>query len=162
MKVAKKVVLFADGMPTGVEWQWADGRKAAVMLADIPAEMTAYFLANGVSQKFGDCYAGANSVDEARGAWADLVAQVMEDKTWAKKGGAGSGSDLLIEALMVLLQEVDREVIEAKVKAMNGESLKALKKREDVKFQMDKIRLERKAKRLGDVTEFVDDLKDMF
>lgn len=172
-KIAKKTVLTdALGSPEGVQWIWADGKTTAVMFADIPEKMQPYFLANGIAQKFGDGYSKVDSVAEARGLWEALVAQVLDDGIWARRGGRAPGASLEVLAEAVLRVMADnpatadripeKEAVLAKLAAMTPEEMKTFKaKWPSIELEVKKIEIERKEAALANKAEEDDDMDDL-
>lgn len=84
-KIAKKAV---DEKAERVTFGFMDGEKLACNLQDLPDDMIRKLALHGLSQKVGDSYASATSIDEAkqnaRSVWGNLVAGV-----WATKAARG-------------------------------------------------------------------------
>ncbi len=164
MKIARKEIIVQNGEAVAVQWDWADGEVTRIGLDELNG-MESYFLANGVSQKFGDAYSGTSSVHEARVMLLALKAQVIDERTWARKGGNGGGElGILAEALIRVMEDnpAIKEVPEyeaalAKVKELTKEEIKALKKRwPSLELEMDKIKIERKAAKVDGKGDDVD------
>lgn len=99
---AHKVV---DMVGRKVRWYFADGASATVELDSFNEELQLAFALHGISQKFGDVYASATTVTEARNAFDDLYDQLMNGD-WEKKreGGKAKEESLLVEALARIYQ----------------------------------------------------------
>lgn len=69
---------------------FTNGHVIRVRYADLTDEIQAHAKGHGLAQKFGDSYAGAQTVEEAIGMCEAVVAQVMEGD-WNRKGDGVSG-----------------------------------------------------------------------
>jgi hypothetical protein len=151
MKIAKKVFMFdADGQtPVGVRWDWADGESTEVLLSDL-GKLTPWFLANGVSQRFGDRYSGISDVREARAAMLEDLDQTTVQGLWRSKGGGG-GVSILAEALFRVMQDNPAvkdvpglDAIAEKVRGMDAVEIRAMKRKwPSIEVEIQKIKLER-------------------
>lgn len=100
-----------------VRWYFADGASATVGLDAFKEELQLAFALHGISQKFGDSYASATTVAEARNAFDDLYDQ-LQNGDWEKKreGGKVKEEPLLVEALARIYNspvEAVRPLVEA-------------------------------------------------
>lgn len=173
-KIAKKVFVLNAGVPAAVRFEWDDGEPATVISLDDVEAMAPWFLANGISQKFGDAYSGAKSPAEARAALQALRVQVLDQGVWAQKGGGGGQVSILAEALHRVMSDnpatagnvPTMEAIAEKLGKMTAMEVKAMKaKWPSIDVEMQKIRLERseaKAARTGDEGDDATDLGDLF
>lgn len=137
---AHKVVNMAD---RSVRWYFADGASATVGLDYFKEEMRLAFALHGISQKFGDSYASATTVKEAREAFDDLYDQVMNGD-WEKKrdGGKAKEEPLLVEALARIYQSTV-EAVRPLVEAMKPAERRAMEADGEVARVILAIRAER-------------------
>lgn len=138
---AHKVV---DAVGREVRWYFADGASATVRLDSFGEEMQLAFALHGISQKFGDSYASATTVQEAREVFDGLYGQVMNGD-WEKKregGGKGKEEPLLVEALARIYQSTV-EAVRPLVEAMKPAERRAMEADGEVARMILAIRAER-------------------
>lgn len=137
---AHKVV---DMVGRKVRWYFADGESATVGLDYFNEEMRLAFALHGISQKFGDAYASATTVQEAREAFDALYGQVMNGE-WEKRreGGKGKEEPLLVEALARIYQSTV-EAVRPLVEAMKPAERRAMEADGEVARMILAIRAER-------------------
>ena len=127
-----------------VRWYFANGASATVGLDTFGEEMQLAFALHGISQKFGDSYASATTVTEARNAFDDLYDQLMNGD-WEKKregGGKVKEEPLLIEALARIYQSTV-EAVRPLVEAMKPAERRAMEADGEVARVILAIRAER-------------------
>lgn len=122
-KIASKKML-----DDSVRFEFINGEMLDCALVDIPQEIVHKLALHGLSQKVGDSYAGAESVETAK-ANATAVWNNLTSGLWAAKVSRGSK---LAEALhRITGQPLD--VCIAKVAQLSDDQKKQLNKRSDVK-----------------------------
>lgn len=135
MAICKKVVL-----ENGVRFDFVNGKSIETDVRDLPREIVERLAIHGLSQKVGDSYAGAESVDEAIGnakmTYDNLVANV-----WAVKAIRGGK---IVEAIVRATGQAF-DVVLAKWAIMTDEEKKAVKSHPDVKKALAEIEAERAA-----------------
>lgn len=125
-----------------VRWYFADGSSATVGLDYFKDELRLAFALHGISQKFGDAYASATTVKEAREAFDDLYDQ-MQNGDWEKKREKGEKQEpLLIEALARIYQSTV-EAVRPLVEAMKPAERRAMEADGEVARVILAIRAER-------------------
>lgn len=82
-----------------VSFDFSDGRKLLFEMSKVPAEITARLALHGASQKIGDNYAGAESVEDAYTDAAEVIDQLYAGSFMAKRAAGEPRIGLLIEAL---------------------------------------------------------------
>lgn len=138
---AHKVV---DMVGRAVRWYFANGASATVRLDDFKEELQLAFALHGISQKLGDAYASATTVQEAREAFDGLYGQVMNGE-WEKKregGGKEKEEPLLVEALARIYQSTV-EAVRPLVEAMKPTERRAMEADGEVARMILAIRAER-------------------
>ena len=123
--------------------KFANDTVLVVRLTDIPEATIGQLAMHGLSQKIGDSYAGADSIDEASTA-AGRVAEDLKAGNWSVRV-AGSGAPrvtLLAEALAKLTNNSMEDSLEA-VNELNDDQKKALRKDDRVKEAIAEIKYER-------------------
>lgn len=137
---AHKVVDMAGH---SVRWYFADGASATVCLDYFNEEIRLAFALHGISQKFGDAYASATTVQEAREAFDALYGQVMNGE-WEKKreGGKEKEEPLLVEALARIYNS-PVESVRPLVEAMKPAERRAMEADGEVARMILAIRAER-------------------
>lgn len=126
-----------------VRWYFADGASATVGLDAFKEELQLAFALHGISQKFGDSYASATTVKEAREAFDDLYDQ-LQNGDWEKKreGGKAKEEPLLVEALARIYQSTV-EAVRPLVEAMKPAERRAMEADGEVARVILAIRAER-------------------
>jgi hypothetical protein len=133
----------ADLAGRAVRWYFADGASATVGLDSFGEEMRLAFALHGISQKFGDSYASATTVQEAREAFDGLYGQVMNGE-WEKRreGGKEKEEPLLVEALARIYNS-PVEAVRPLVEAMKPAERRAMEADGEVARMILAIRAER-------------------
>lgn len=138
---AHKIV---DMIGRRVQWVFANGANAMVELDTFKEELQLAFALHGISQKFGDSYASATTVEEAQEAFDALYDQLRNGE-WEKRreaGGKEKGEPLLVEALARLYQSTVEEV-RPLVEAMKPAERRAMEADEEIARVILAIRAER-------------------
>ena len=136
--IAKKKV---EG--TTITWTWADGKKSIVKIDDFAEELIERSAVHGISQKLGDSYSGAKSVDEARIAF-DSVFVALKAGDWNRKG-TGTGG-IWLESIARAIPGVTLEQLLAKWDSFSDEKQKTMKGHPDTKLAHAQIVAERAQK----------------
>lgn len=126
-----------------VRWYFANGASATVELDSFNADLQLAFALHGISQKFGDSYASATTVTEARSAFDDLYDQLMNGD-WEKRreGGKAKEEPLLVEALARIYNS-PVEAVRPLVEAMKPAERRAMEADGEVARMILAIRAER-------------------
>jgi hypothetical protein len=145
-RLAKKVVDRETGV---VRIEFTDGTKVEVNVNELSEDVRALAAFHGISQKLGDSYAGADSVDEARES-AEAVRDNLLAGNWtAGREGGGGGVSILVQALFEATQHEGRTLEDCQelVADMSDEQRKGLRQLPQIKANMDRIAAERAQKR---------------
>ena len=152
-KIASKIL--GDGF---VRFEFADGEFLQCALDDITASDIRDKLAlHGISQKVGDSYAGAESIQEARMA-AESVWRNLTNGLWAVKAAKGGK---IVEALHRATGKPFETCLE-KFLLMTEEAKKGLRKHPDIKRALAEIEAERAAAMADAAGDDGADLLEMF
>jgi hypothetical protein len=135
-KIAKK-----DKTENGVTFQFIDGESVEVSFKELSADIIHNLAIHGLSQKLGDSYASAESVDEAR---ASLIAvwENLKSGEWNAKVSRGGK---IVEAMVRATGETYDRCLEAFQK-LDEAAKKELRKRPQIKLAMAEIEMERQTK----------------
>lgn len=133
-KILKRWLVREDGTPYGVEFLARTGDVMQVTLDEFPAHRD-WFAVHGMSQKFGDAYASADSVEECLLALSGIVGQVRGGD-WAAEGG---GAESLLALACAEAFDVSPERARAILKEMSQKERDALKVTEPVKAIYDRM-----------------------
>lgn len=125
----------------GVEFAFIDGETVQVLFSELSEEIVHNLAIHGLSQKLGDSYASAESVEEARqsllSVWTNLKAGEWNAKV--SRGGK------IVEALC-RVAGVKYEEAQAKFTAMSEADKKELRKHPKIKLALAEIEMERQTK----------------
>jgi hypothetical protein len=126
-----------------VRWYFANGSLVPIKLDRFTEELQLAFALHGISQKFGDAYASATTVQEAREAFDELHDQ-LQNGDWEKKraGGKVKEEPLLVEALARIYQSTV-EAVRPLVEAMKPAERRAMEADGEVARVILAIRAER-------------------
>lgn len=161
--IAKKTTVEQNDKPVGVQFDFANGQKLVVLLKDLTPDILTAAAAHGISQKVGDSYAGAESVEEAyKSAAAVAGALTGPDGSWRRAVAAGERVPALtVEALAELFvrsgKTKDHKVAMEKAKGawekMDTDQRRDLAKKAQIKairLELQAARAKAKAKDAGD------------
>lgn len=150
-KLAKKTPNEEAGTVT---FEFTDGRTITVNVNDLPDNVRNIATLHGVSQKVGDSYAGAETVDEAYEAATDVVKNLQEGNWRVRaEGGVGGAAraTMLVEALFrATAAEGNPKTMdecEELIADMSDEQRKGLRNMPQIKAHLDKIAAERAIER---------------
>lgn len=149
-KIAKKSVV---GNSLTIEF--ANGVTKTYDVTKIPTDVQDQLMMHGLSQKVGDSYASAETVEDAIEAAEDVFHNLVSGQWNAKGGGTGG---ILAEALAAA-QGVSLEEAKAVVLALDDKAKTELRKHPAIKLAIAKIQLAR-AERL--TKGGTDDLSGLF
>lgn len=139
--VCKKTVDDATGK---IRFAFSDGRELVADASAIPEAVSGRLMLHGLSQKVGDSYAGAESVDEAYESARETIEQLVAG-TWTTRTAGEPRIGLVVEALArVAGQTVEKA--KAVYEKLDDDGKKAIRAHKGVKAAMDAIRAERSAK----------------
>jgi len=137
-QIAKKTVNQETGV---VEFKFSNDNVLSIDVGTLSPEVTRRLALHGLSQKIGDSYAGAESVEDAYEV-ASEVAVMLRDGKWTERTAGEPRTSALSEALAKVAGQTI-EASKAVVDAMNDEQRKALRNHPQVKVAMAEIRAEK-------------------
>ena len=148
-KMAKKITDEAAGKIT---FEFSDGRTLSIAVSELTPEMATRAAMHGLSQKGGDSYAGAESVDEAYDACESTLAALRgPNGTWSTRtvGEGGARGTMLVEALYRATKHEGKTMddCEQLVADMSDEQKKGIRNIPAIKAQLDAIAAERAMER---------------
>lgn len=126
-----------------ISFNFADGRKIVCDLASLPEDMKQRCMLHGASQKIGDSYSGAESVDEAYEAASETL-ENLRRSIWS--AGRESTGGMLAQAIANLTGKGLEEVAEM-LKGQSDDAKKALRKDPQIKAEMARLSAEKAAKK---------------
>lgn len=122
VSVCKKVYVDKDGTETRsatpdaveLQFQFANGNTHAVKLTDHPAEILFCLTFFGVSEKYGNSYAGAKGdAGDAEEKFLSMQEQ-LRGGTWVEKAEAGPRPSLIADAIIAALLSAGQKVDDAR------------------------------------------------
>ena len=141
----------------GVTFAFIDSESVTCDMADLPTDIVQALAVHGLSQKLGDSYASAESVEEARSAmvavWDNLLAG-----NWNAKVSRGGK---LVEAMVRALGKTYEECMTV-FQGMDDDAKKELRKHPQIKLAMAEIEMERQTKAAQASSEGGTDLGALF
>lgn len=120
--VCKKVYIDKDEVETRsatagsveLQFRFANGNSHKVQLADHPAEIVTCLGWFGISEKYGNAYAGAKGdADAAEEAFLSMQEQ-LRGGTWVEKAEVGPRPSLIADAIIAALNAAGQKVDEAR------------------------------------------------
>lgn len=100
-KVKKEVLQDEKGVPTGVRFDFANGKTETITTEDaIKWGLYERYAVHGISQKHGDSYASKDSVDDCYETFKETQLQCSQGKWTEGGGGGGAGASVLLRALV--------------------------------------------------------------
>lgn len=146
-KMAKKI---PDESAGKITFEFTDGRTLSMSVSELTDELKTRAAMHGVSQKVGDSYAGAESVDEAYDA-ANSTIEALKKGEWSTRvaGEGGVRGTMLVEALYRATKHEGRTMddCEALVADMDETQKKGIRLLPAIKAQLDAIAAERAMER---------------
>lgn len=105
--IAKKVYVSSTGEETRsptveserLEFRFSDGTTKSLKFSGFPDEIQTLFGWNGLSQKVGDSYANAESVDDAIETFEGIVDRLMDGEWTADREGGVVHTAVILEAI---------------------------------------------------------------
>lgn len=97
-----KSVLFNDGVPVGVQFDFRNGSVRGLMLTDLDSNTREYSACHGLLQKIGDEWSGVKDVDDMVLQGDNLIERLKKGE-WAVEREAGdsmAGASIVIRALI--------------------------------------------------------------
>lgn len=131
---------------SAVTFTFADGRALTVEMIGLNDELRRRGLVHGISQKVGDSYASAETIDEAYEAAADVVESLGRGEWSSRTVGGGAGKPtILIEALFRIIQAEGKTLQDATdlINEMSDEQREGLRRLAPIVAAVDAIKLER-------------------
>jgi hypothetical protein len=98
----KKSVLFADGKPVGVQFDYRSGETRTLHLGELDEATAVYAACHGLLQKIGDASAGVKEIEDITLAHDEVAARLRKGE-WAVEREAGdstAGASIVIKAIM--------------------------------------------------------------
>ncbi len=135
--VCKKSFVI-DGSDAVCSWEFADGKKVELDLADLPDSMYLRAAVHGILQKGGDSYSNTPNPGPAR-AQLEATLAALQDGDWNRRADA---SGILVEALVKVTGQPMDAVVE-RLRSMDDKAKKELAKHPQMKVAIKKIELER-------------------
>lgn len=128
-----------------ITFEWADATKDVVEMNSFPLEMQERFKFHGAVQKIGDTWANSDGLEDAKGKFNAIIAQLMS-KDWTARSGGGTGPTVWLEAIVRVTGQTIADVRDM-WETLTDEQRKKVKQDPRVK----KAKLEVEMERLGDV-----------
>ena len=125
----KATKAIADGALT---LTFANDAIVAIALGDLPDSIKSQLAMHGLSQKVGDSYAGAETIDKAVACAAKVVEDLKAGNWTMRVAGSGPRITLLIEAIARIAGKTIEETSEV-INELDDEQKKALRKAGGVK-----------------------------
>lgn len=136
-----------------VEFAFANGVTHTISMADFQAEQQSQLGSYGISQKFGDSYAGAESPDEAVETFLATVEQVKSGEWTVRRGGGGAARiTMLVEALARVTGKTEEEA-QAKIATLDDDEKKDLRTHPQIAAVLEEIKLDRQKAKLEKAKE---------
>lgn len=139
-QIAKKTV---DTSAAVVAFAFTNGKELTAALDGLAEDVLKRLALHGLSQKLGDAYAGAESVDDAYEAAADVY-ETLKGGKWTERTAGEPRTSSLVEALFRVMdgaQELD--ACKAVVENMDDEQRKALRAQPAIKAALANIAAEK-------------------
>ena len=164
--VCKKVYVDANGEETRsatheaaeLQFRFDNGNTHAVKLAEHSAEIRTCLAWFGVSEKYGNSYAGAKGdADEAEGMFLSMQEQLLGG-TWVDRAEAGPRPSLIADAIIAALEAAGQKVDDTRRTAIR-EKVKDKDTREGalkdpvIKAEYEAIKAKRAAERAKDAAK---------
>lgn len=132
-------MIDADGC--SVTWYFADGAMARLRTANFPPEIQQRLMLHGIAQKFGDSYASATTVMEARNNFDTLVAQLMGGD-WERKRTPGDGAGSLLARAIAEVTGESVADVKKLIEGLTAAERKALELDEEYRPVIERLRAE--------------------
>ena len=101
LKIAKK---SADLKAKTVEFEFTNGHLITVALKELNKDIVTNLALHGLSQKGGDSYAGAKTVDEAEERCETIIERLKEGEWIKPRESAGPRPSMVIDAVVAALE----------------------------------------------------------
>lgn len=148
MAAAKcKKVIREDGR--GIDFNFINGHVLEVIVDDMPQDIKSHLMLHGASQKVGDSFAGAETVEECIEAATAVFEQLRAGQWKAQRestGGSAPRSSQLVEALVAITGKSAAD-INAMLDSKTEDERKAIRKHPQVAAQLAAIAAQRAADR---------------
>lgn len=137
---------------SGVDFLFANGETLSLNLSDLQGDMATNLVLHGISQKVGDAYAGAESVEDAQKSASEMIDRLIEGiwKT-VRAAGAKKSTTLLVEALTRALDKTVEEVMDV-LEDKSDEEKAAMQKHPQIQPIIQAIKIEREQAKLEKLT----------
>lgn len=122
------------------------GDPIVAKLSDLSETIRTQLALHGLSQKLGDSYAGAESLEAARGSVTGTLQQLVNGTWTQRSSGGGSKTSDLAEAV-AQLKNAPVEDVAAKLAQLSDEDVKAIRANAKVKAIMAEIKAKRAAEK---------------
>ena len=133
-----------------LEFRFENGNTLAVSRDQFPDNVVAAAMGHGLSQKIGDAYSGATTIDEAQEKAEALVEQLQQGIWVTERESSGPRIGPLVEAIARVLEANGRPANREHLKGLyhgDKEKQKAAKANPEVAAMYDKIKAEEAAAR---------------
>ena len=141
-------------------FNFGDGTKLEIDLADVPEDTKSDLMVHGATQKIRDSFAGAKGDYQVAIGAAQRVIEMLQKGEWeARRGGSEKGPRVgeLAEAIAALKGKDVGEVATS-LAALDEEKRKALRKHPQVQAKIAAIRAEKAAKKAEKSEVSLDDI----
>lgn len=145
--VCKKVVIFENGNPTGIRFEFGNGSSHVVLFEDFATDVREAAMAHGFSQTLGDSYSqSGGDANAAEGMFLSRLGNLKTGDWRTKGGGSGIADEDLAQALAVVTK---RPVEEARERvAEEDKAWKDMRRKHPlVAAEIARIQAERKAEK---------------
>lgn len=113
---------------------FANGVSRIVNTGELPADITARAIVHGIEQKLRDCYAGAESPDQAVG-YFDKVLDSLKANQWNIKGEGKSEEDSIDRLVTALFNALVANGKDAETAQAKAESVRTMDKAQRAKVR---------------------------
>ena len=138
---------------SGVDFVFSHGETLAVNINELSEKTVNQLVCHGISQKIGDSYAGADSVEDAHKSANEMSVRLAagEWKT-VRSGGAAKTPTLLVEAMMRALNRSHEDVVEL-LEDKSTEDRSALQNHQQIKPFILEVKIELEQAKLAKAQE---------
>lgn len=144
-RIANKNTDAASGTVT---FEWANDAPAFTAdCSKLPKDIQKQLMLHGLSQKLGDTYAGAESIDDAITSVTAAYEQLLAGEFKAVRSGSGAVRTTLLAEAIASLQKQPIEAVQETIKGLDEEQVKGLRAHPGIKAEMSKIKAKRDAEK---------------
>jgi hypothetical protein len=160
--IAKKSVNTENG---SVTFNFSNGKTATVSLFDFDSAMYQRFALHGMSQKFGDVYAGIKDPNEAFAAFQETVEAAKAGdwrQTAERTGDGGAIIDAILRVRQAAGSDISRDEVVTKWSGYDEATQKKVRSHPDIKAALAQIAAERAAERAAKAEAEPADVAELF